>query len=235
LIRIDTARLVQLLGDLVHTAAVGSGGAAEGILLHSARGYLGDEVGMTDLLVGTSTNGIAVGHTYVQAYGRDSRPMLWPLADARAVVAAFKPKAASNKEHVVEIRRDSAVGEIVVCEDPDLFGDGLSIRFTEGPAAQFPRVFPALNVPPERADDEDATLPRSDYTAQALSPFLKVARARGEAIETYRYHHRGRVLVQIGPHYRGAVTPWQAWTDRPGEGTEPGAEVHAVALPDADE
>ncbi|MBK1785115.1 hypothetical protein [Prauserella cavernicola] len=228
MIRIETVRLVQLLGDLAHTAAFGSGAASEGILLNSARGYLGEDVGVTDLLVGTSTSGVAIGHTYVQAYGLMEHPMLWPLTDVRAVIAAFKPKATSHKDHAVEIRRD--LNEIRVCEDPDLFGDGLALRFTEGPAAKFPRVFTALETPPV-VDEDTPSLPRHDYTAARLAPFLKVARSRGEAVQLYRYHHTRRALVQIGPHYRGVITPFGGWNDQPNEGAEPSAEVHAAALP----
>lgn len=55
MIRVETAKLVQLLGDLAHTS--GEYGATAGILVHTARGYRGDEPGQMDLLVGTSTPG----------------------------------------------------------------------------------------------------------------------------------------------------------------------------------
>lgn len=228
--RVETARLVQLLADLEHTTAKLGGGAAEGILLHSTRGYGGEEVGMTDLLAGTSTSGAAVGHAHVDAYGQLPRPMLWPLADARAVMAAYKPRLASNKEHVLDIEIDG--GQIVVREDPDLFGDGLTLRFDGGAVGKFPRCWRALDAPHSESYSDEETQPRSDYLTAALEPFVKVGKARGEPVQLYRYHHRGRVLVQIGDRYRGALTPSSGWIDDGRDGDEPAADVHVPDLPD---
>lgn len=228
--RVETVKLVQLLADLEYTAAKGLGGAAEGILLHSDRGYGGEDVGMTDLLVGTSTNGAAVGHTHIDAYGRLHQPTLWPLVDARAVTAAYKPRLASNKEHVLDIELDG--GQIVVREDPDLFGEGLTLRFDGGPVGKFPRCWRALDAPHSAAYDDEQTQPRSDYLTTALEPFVRVAKSRGEPLQLYRYHHRGRALVQIGERYRGAITPSSGWIDDGRDGDEPAADMHVPDLPD---
>ncbi|PXY17363.1 hypothetical protein [Prauserella flavalba] len=232
MIRIETARLVQLLGDLVHTAARGSGGASEGVLLHSERADRGDEPGQTDLLVGTSTNARVIGQCHVDAYGRMARPMLWPLADVRAVIAAYKPKLAEHREHTVEIRRDADM--IVISEDPHLFGDGLTVRFSDGPVADYPRVFGALREVPRLLDEWGSLLPRTDFSPSLLEPFNKVAKSRGELVQTYRYHQRSRVLVQIGQRYRGAIHAHQSW-DTLSEGSSPDGDVFEPDLPVADE
>lgn len=231
--RVETAKLVQLLDDLSHTAAKGSGGAAEGIMLHSTRGYGGENVGMTDMLVGTSTNGVAVGHANIDAYGQLAQPMLWPLADARAVIASFKPRLQSNKEHALEITTED--GQIVVREDPDLFGDGLALRFDGGQLGKFPHAWRALDAPPSAAHDDEPGQPRSDYYGSAIEPFVKVAKSRGEPIQLYRYHHRARILVQIGDRYRGALTPGSRWVDDGSDGDEPSTDIHTPDLPDPDD
>ncbi|WP_435582888.1 hypothetical protein [Amycolatopsis thermoflava] len=238
MIRIETEQLVKLLGDLVHTAAAGLG-PTSGILLHTTRGPLEDEPGETDLLVGTSTDGFAIGHTYVDAYGQLARPMLWPLGDVRAVLAAFKPKAASTKgkpqKHTVLIGREDDV--IVVREDPNLFSDGLTVRFSEGPVAEYPRsLWGAIAEPPRLPDDWSPTQPRTDFYDAALRPFLAVSKSRGEPIELYRYHQQSRCLVQIGGRYRGSILPNRVWVDRdPKAGDAPSSDVHAPAFPDDEE
>ncbi|WP_435070433.1 hypothetical protein [Amycolatopsis thermoflava] len=233
-IRIETEQLVKLLGDLVHTA--GGIGATSGVLLHTARGPLEDEPGTTDLLVGTSTDHFTVGHTYVEAYGQLPDAMLWPLADVRAVLAAFRPKAAltrnKSEKHTVVIGREADV--LVVREDPDLFNDGLTIRFSEGQISKYPTgLWRALaSVPPIAADWGPAE-PRSDFYPDVLKPFLTVAKARKEDLQVYRYHHRARYLVQIGNRYVGAAQPHNLWTTQnPGGGGAPEVDVYAPALAD---
>lgn len=231
MIRIETEKLLELLGDLAHTA--GGIGATAGILLHSARGYLGEDPGETDLLVGTSTTGRTVGHTYVPAYGQMPAPMLWPAADAAAVVAAFRPKLKVNKEHQLEIRHSGST--FTVTEDPHLFGDGLKVEFTEGQIGRYPRnLWDHLRDVPMLLDDWGPALPRTDVSPAALEPFIKVAKARKDSLQLYRYHQRGRVLVQIGHHYTGLLVSDQDW-DVAHDGTAPDADVYAPELPEPDE
>lgn len=104
MIRIPTTGLVALLTDLAHTAAdPATAGATAGVLLHTARGYHGDFP--SDLLVGTSTNQLVLGHAHTACSGQDDRPMLWPIADVKAVLAVLKPLA-KTPDHAVEIRRE---------------------------------------------------------------------------------------------------------------------------------
>ncbi|HET9892609.1 MAG TPA: hypothetical protein VFQ42_19125, partial [Mycobacterium sp.] len=85
MIRITTKDLVGLLTDLVHTAAhPDTGSTTASVLLHTARGYAhGDEPGVSDLLVGTSTDGSMVGHAFEACYGQASEPMLWSIGDVK--------------------------------------------------------------------------------------------------------------------------------------------------------
>lgn len=232
MIRVETAKLVQLLGDLAHTS--GEYGATAGILVHTARGYRGDEPGQMDLLVGTSTNGWSVGHSYVASAGQEPAPMLWPIADARAVIASYKPRLKDNKDHAVEIRRDG--NEIVVSEDPNLFGDGLTLRFTEGDLGKYPRnVFAALSdVHLRPGDDFEVARPRTDFTAAQLAPFVAVAKAHSAPVELYRYHQKMPALVQIGWQYRGLLATTH-YPDDSDAAAVPSADVYACALPEPEE
>lgn len=234
MIRIETARLVRLLTDLSHTTADPTyNSATAGIVLYTVRGYLGDEPGQIDLLVGTSTNGYAVGHTNCSAHGQMPVAMHWPINECRAVIAAFKPRLKESKDHALEIRRDG--DEITVGEDPNLFGEGLSLTFTQGPLAKFPRHVWSLlsDVQMVLPDEFERLAPRSDYSAIALEPFVKVAKGRGEPIEVYRYHHRLPQLVQIGHNYRGVISARAGWIDTRGidAGGAPQGEIYPPTVP----
>lgn len=233
MIRVETAKLVQLLGDLAHTADDAMSPGTNGILLHSARGARGDEPGETDLLIGTSTNRFSVGHAHIDAVGRLSRPVLWPLDDARAVIASYKPRLRDNKKHVLELGFDG--DNIEVREDADLFGDGLTMQFSEGDLEKFPRGLWQVLQPVRRPIDDEPSLPRTDIAASVLAPFVAVAKARGEPLQLYRYHHLARVLVQVGHRYRGVLSGGQAWTDRPSEGEAPDVDIYPADLPEVDD
>lgn len=237
-VRIETRHLLGLLGALVHTAAREVElGAIAGVLLHSARGYRGDEPGKTDLLVGTSLDGRVAGHMNVDAYGELPRPMLWRIDDVRMLIAAFKPKVKDNKEHAVEIRLDEDC--VVVREDEgSLFGgDGLRLEFAEGSIADYPRnvwtLLSDVHINPRVTDDEDnpvPVLPRTDIAPDALAPFVRVAKAISAPVELYRFHQRLPVLVQVGTRYRGALVT-ASWDGGSLEGEAPGADIHPPDLP----
>lgn len=232
MMRVHTSKLLCLLRDLEHTAK-DPGGMPTGILLHTVRGHGGEDVGLTDLLVGTSTNRITAGHSYVEAYGQLRKPVVLPLADSRAVVAAFRPRLTANKEHALEITLDG--DQVIIREDPDLFGDGLQVSFDVGDLDKFSRnVWGLLDKPAMPADDdEDATTqPRQDLSAGLLEPFVKVARSRGEAMQLYRYHHRRRILVQIGDRYRGVLAAYMSDERSVAELSEPSGEVYDPQLPE---
>jgi hypothetical protein len=235
-IRLLTIDLLSLLADLLHTAGTEPGAAGcYGILLHSDRGYSnGSEPGQVGLLVGTSSNGQAVGHTWTEAAGV-LPPMLWPSNDVRAVIAAFRPLTKDNKEHVAEIRFTD--NTISVTEDPDLFGNGLTVSFGAGNLDDFPRsawaVLTDVRVTPP---DGSPVQTRTDFGPKVMAPFLAVAKSRNSFVQMYRYHQRQAVLVQIGQHYRGALSP-SSWDEIGGNGAEPDAEIYPAdlpALPDAE-
>jgi S-DNA-T family DNA segregation ATPase FtsK/SpoIIIE len=239
-----TKALLELLGCLVHTASSDpEDGAIAGVLLHTARGERGLEPGRTDLLAGTSCNRLAVGHSYVEAYGQLHRPTLWRIDDVRTVQAALRPKVKDNKLHGVEIRLSE--GTVVVRErdrDDTLFDDphdgGLRLEFDDGPIGEFPRsAWSLLSTVPTRRSLTDVdgrvlpALPRSDIAAAALGPFVKVAGLLKTPLEVYRYHQRLPILVQIGTTYRGAVTTSRWDDDTPTDGEAPSSEVYAPDLP----
>lgn len=248
-VRIASHLLVGMLMDLVQTAhpdpAVG--GPLAGVVLHSARGELGEAPGQVDLLAGASMNRAAAGHCYDRAEGVLD-PMLWPLADTRAVIAVLKPKAKAAKDedehHAVVIHRTGAMVELV--EDPGqkpLFDDGQLWRmsFALGKLDDFSRglwdLLRATAVDQVVIDHDHGgrvrPRPRTDYNAAALAPFVAVAKRRKAGIEEYRYHQRRPVLVQIGSQYRGAILP-ERYPDSAKAGTapdRPDADVHAPVLP----
>jgi S-DNA-T family DNA segregation ATPase FtsK/SpoIIIE len=236
-IRIETFRLIELIGDLRHTADTDpESGAIAGILFHTARGngFPGDP-GRTDLLVGTSTNRFAVGHTYAQAHGQMTVPMLWPTANAVTVVNMFKDKAKASKEHMLVIRAGD--GAIHVEEDEQsLFGSGDKYEFAAGDLDHYPRgLWSVLQHDKEWQDsDHDKTrpLPRHDIPAAALAPFVAVAKAHGGTVELYRYHQRRAILVSIGDRYRGFLVG-RDWGDdkRPQAGLSPYGEVYPADMP----
>ncbi|MFJ8818183.1 DNA translocase FtsK [Amycolatopsis thermoflava] len=237
-IRIETKNLLELLGSLVYTAAPDpEDGAVAGVLLHTDRGERGLEPGRTDLLVGTSCNGFAVGQTYVHADGQLHEPMLWRIDDVRTVIAAFKPKAKEHKEHAVEIRIDEGVFVVRESEDALFEADGLRLEFSPGRIEEYPRTVWSLLVRrPDFLEHRDSSgrvvpaVPRTDFGSAALEPFVRVAKARKSGLETYRYHQRSPLLVQIGTSYIGAVTSYR-WDDVDGAGEEPDASVYVPDLP----
>jgi hypothetical protein len=231
MIRIDTKEFVNLLGDLIHTADHHSNDAA-GVLLHTSRGYPDPaEPGESDLLVGTSTNGRAIGHTWCAAFGQ-LPPMLWRLGDVRAVITVFKVLAKGKKDHTVDIRRDG--DEITVAEDPQLFGE-TSVTFAAGSLEKYPRqLWRVLDGTYVSTLDTDA-MPRTDLDTASLAAFARVARRHGATIRTYRYHQRRPILVEIGNRYRGAIVPFRWDEQSTAEGHQPDGDLYAPVLPDPDE
>lgn len=236
-VRILTQDLVGLLTSLIPTASTDAEtGAIAGVLLHTARGDRMFEPGRTDLLVGTSCNGRVAGHTNADAFGQLHEPMLWPIDDVRTVIAAFKPKAKAERSHAVEIAIDGPT--FVVREvDDALFGaDGLSVRFSPGRIADYPRgVWSVLAEPAGTFSDHAGRPvlphPRTDVPPSALAPFARVAAALKDDVELFRYHQRRHLLVQIGLRYRGAIWPSIWDVDQPRQPTAPDVEIHDPGLP----
>lgn len=234
-LRIVTKDLVGLLGDLTHTAASDPAvGAVAGVLLHTTRGYIGADPGQTTILVGTSTTGRVAGHTYAGASGT-MEPALWQIEDVRCVVAVLKPRTRDNPDHAVEIRVED--DHVTVAEDPDLFGDGLTLTFGLGSIEDYPRsvwsVLSDVHVRPAPAGEDGPVpaMPRTDFSPGLFDPFVKVGKSRGALIELYRYHQRLPLLVQIGDRYRGAILPYRWDGDGTSGGMSPSGDVYPPALP----
>lgn len=239
-IKVETADLIDLLKLLQHTASSDrNDGVTAGVLLHTTRGERGAEPGKQDLLVGTSTDRFAVGHTNVVAYGQLGRPSLWGIEDVKAVIATFKSKASKDKDgegHQVHISID--LGHVTVSEDPNLFEDGVQLSFHEQVVDDFPRrlwhVLEHVGVD-AYVSSEGGLVPvanRTDIGAARLAPFTKVASKLGEPVQLFRTHQNRYLLAQIGEHYRGALAPirWDL-EESPSNGHEPSGDIHTPDLP----
>jgi S-DNA-T family DNA segregation ATPase FtsK/SpoIIIE len=227
-VRIATHELVGLLADLSLTAAdPADSGATAGILLHTARGYVGESPGATDLLVGTATDGVVIGHAHTGCAGQ-MEPMLWPIGDVRAVIAVLRPLG-KDKNHGVELSQDGDT--IKVAEDPDLFGEGLTLTFNGYAVDEFPHdgvraMLTEVQISPPEGSPPAA--PRTDLAPSRLAPFLKVAARRAELVQMFRYHQRLPVTIQIGVQYRGMVSQFKWRDEDSAAGAAPGGDVYPL-------
>lgn len=249
-VRIETAELRDLLADLVLTALPNADdGPLAHVLLHTDRGQLyGEGAGKTDLLVGTSANGSAMGHGFTRSAGH-LPPMLWPTTHVRPLISWCKERCKGDKDddgrekHAVEVT--IADGLAVITEDPaqrSMFGDKLaSTRLPLGDLNDYPRglwdLLEAGNAhvhhPVMDGDLVVDPLPRADFDAEDLEPFAKIAKRRRSTMECYRAHHRKPLHIQIGSQYRGVAIP-RSYADGPkdrAKGLAPDVEVYDPKLP----
>lgn len=233
-VRMLTRDLLSLLNDLVLTATLEPGlSGCAGILLHSSRVDEGLEPGAGGVLVGTSTNGVVIGHCWVEASG-NLPPTLLPIQYVQALRVGFgKLINKDNKEtHYSEIRRDG--DQIVIAEDPDLFGGGFSQQFAYGDLDDWPRsVFGLLGevhlvAPTDRKQVEN----RTDYGSDRILPFVTISARHGGRLSMYRVHQSMNVHVQVGFHYRGLLVPSGQWNDGDlCDGAGPEIGVYPADLP----
>jgi hypothetical protein len=248
-VRIESEQLLALLQDLVATALPkADDGPLAAVLLHTDRGQLfGKDAGATDILVGTSTTGRAVGQAYGPAEGH-LPPMLWPVIHVRPLIGTLREfvkrdKDSESDRHAVKVRIDGDHVELV--EDPaqgSLFGEKLwSARIPLDELNDYPRGWWALLAAGDQAavpivqdgGREVEPLPRVDFDPADWAPFVAIGKRRGYDVETYVRHHRLPVHVQIGPCYRGAIVP-RGYADGPNQrqnGTVPDARVYDPKLP----
>jgi hypothetical protein len=228
-----TRMLVGLLSDLLLTASVDPDlPEVRGVLLHTTDGEFAPDAPAaddgeqplidaisTDLLVGTSTDCIAVGqaHMPVKFAGPAGwlRPAFVELPDVRAVVAAFKPLISTlGKEVTHRCELELSAGTLTICEDPDLVPSGLRMSFAVGDDNSFPRVTekmqPDLSVAVTGLDREiiDPSY-GTGFSPRYLEAFGKIGRRRQMPLAMYRHHQRRAVVVEIGSSYRGAVQPYE--------------------------
>lgn len=229
MIRIATHALVGLLTDLALTTAdPADSGATAGVLLHTARGYDRDD-NPSDLLVGTSTDHLVLGHAHTSCSGQADGPMLWLIGDVKTVLAVLKPLA-KDQDHAVEIRREGH--EFTIQEDPNLFGEGQKFSFQAADADDYPTGVWSLltDIRTEPIAGSEPAAPRTDIQPSLLAPFVKIATRRNVIPEIYRYHQHLPIHVQIGPHYRGILTPFK-WNDTIRKaGLAPSGDVYPLAV-----
>jgi S-DNA-T family DNA segregation ATPase FtsK/SpoIIIE len=238
---VRTEALLSLLGDLVHTTGHPSP-ACDGILLHTARGYFGDEPGQTTLLVGTSLNGRAIGHTYIPTLeGTLTEPMLWSTLDVGKVSGLLKASA-KDKNHTVRISRDLDTCKIQ--EPANLFDEGDVFEFHTGKLDDYPReAWKLLNfqhpdeLPLDYQGRKLLPSPRMEFATNMLAPFVAVAKAHKTNIQIYAQHQERPMLVRIGSRYRGAILPVKWSRDVVGDvaaaGRHPDGDVYDPGLPPA--
>lgn len=236
-VRMLTTNLLSLLDDMVLTAAPEPGTAGyAGVLLHVADVEEGTEPGKLRCLVGTSTTGVTMGHSWVEASGYLPATLV-PIQyvnTLRAGLSKLLPK--KNKEnHLTELGRDG--GELIVKEEkeePDLFEGEWRTEFKYGDLEDWPRnVFPLLAsahlaTPPDWKPPKN----RTDIESKRLAPFLRIAGRHGGAIKVYRPHQRANVHIQIGYRYRGLLVPSVGWDESSAnDGAAPDIGVYAADLP----
>lgn len=242
-LRIGTSDLTALLGDLVQTAAKEADmGAIHGVLLHTVREPAADEPGDLDLIGGASTTGTIAGHAWTTCAGDlGDDLMLIDRGDVDAVLAVLRPMAKKDGHAVSITRRDNADGDnghgmLEVAEDPDLFGEAMSLRVPLRDPEDFPArgVYRLLETHQDGlvADRETGEViepeRRTDFLAPRFAPFLAVAKRRNQPINLFRAHQAQPITLQIGPRYRGVLTT-EGYPV--GHGDAPSGEVHPPIFP----
>ncbi|HEY9314616.1 cell division protein FtsK [Williamsia sp.] len=207
MISINTRRLVDLLTDLLDTCGW------RGVYLGSVRGEFGAEPGEISLLVGTSTDGATLGHTWTPAISGELQATLWPASDVQAAISVYKVYA-KLKDHTVDI---SVEGDaILIRETPELFDGGTELRFDykefedDDPTLdRWRRILSddPLPHPVDASGEPRPDIARTSFTYQALLPLIKIARRRGAAINLFGHHPLQLHRVQIGDTWIGAVAP----------------------------
>ncbi|MFC7450520.1 cell division protein FtsK [Rhodococcus daqingensis] len=222
-ITIGTKVLVDLLTDLVATA-----GEVRGVHLRTVLGPDGDEPGDTTLLVGTSTNGAVLGHTWSQCSGQ-LPPMIWPTVNCRVLIGALKGLAKGDKAHAVDVALEGDT--VTVVEAATLFDDGARVEFQVGDLEPWPtdRVWRILDGAPLPTPRDDRGLdmpstPRSTWAPSSLTTLAQIATRRKESLHLFQTHSNQIHRAQIGDRWVGAIAPLTAWNhDDP---DKPNTDVH---------
>lgn len=207
---ISTKELVDLLSDLVLTAT-----GIRGVHLRTTRGHYGDDPGEVSLLVGTSTNGAVLGHTWTLCTG-ELPPMIWPTMNCTILIGALKKLGKGDKNHTVDVALDGSI--VTVVESATLFDDGDRFEFQVGdlepwPGARLWRILDSVPLPTPR-DDSGADLPstpRTTWAPAALAPLLSIANRRKESLHLFQTHSNQIHRAQIGDRWVGAIAPLRAW------------------------
>ncbi|WP_064077824.1 DNA translocase FtsK [Prescottella equi] len=217
-ITIATKSLIELLTDLVLTAT-----DIRGVHLRTTRGHLGEDPEETTLLVGTSTNGAVLGHTWTRCAG-ELPPMVWPTMNCKVIIGALKSLAKGDKGHAVDVVLDGKT--VTVMETATLFDDGDRFEFQvsdiEGyPLARIHRILAGdpLPIPRNEGGDDLPDTARTTWAPGHLATLLKIATRRDKTLHLFRRHSNQIHLAQIGDEWVGAIAPVSGWDhddpDRP--------------------
>lgn len=217
-ITIATKSLIEILTDLVLTAT-----DIRGVHLRTTRGHIGDDPEETTLLVGTSTNGAVLGHTWTRCAG-ELPPMVWPTMNCKVIIGALKSLAKGDKGHAVDVVLDGKT--VTVMETATLFDDGDRFEFQVSeidgyPLARIHRILAGdpLPIPRNDAGDDMPDTARTTWAPGHLATLLKIATRRDASLHLFRQHSNQIHLAQIGTEWVGAIAPLSAWDhddpDRP--------------------
>ncbi|WP_064076679.1 DNA translocase FtsK [Prescottella equi] len=225
-ITIDTKSLVEILTDLTLTAT-----GHRGVHLRTTRGHYGDEPEETTLLVGTSTNGAVLGHTWTRCTG-ELPPMIWPLMNCKVIIGALRSLAKNDKNHAVDVVLDGKT--VTVVEAATLFDDGDRFEFQVAEIGAFPlakihRILSGEPLPIPRNDtgDDMPDTARTTWSPEHLAALLKIATRRARTLHLFRRHSNQIHLAQIGDNWVGAITPLSAWDHD--DGDRPNTDVYVEA------
>lgn len=204
---VRTPHLLAFLADVCETVSY------RGAYLGSTRGPYGAEPGDVTLLVGTSTNGMALGHTWFEAVAGDLEWTLWAYSDMQAVISVFKDHA-KRADHTVDISVDGDA--VLIRETPALFDSDLELRIPctrfeddDETPARWRRMLSMdpLPVPVTPSGEERPDIPRSSWPVDALVPLLRIAKRRKATLHLFRSHAQQLHRVQIGHNWIGVVAP----------------------------
>lgn len=226
-ITVETAKLVDVLGDALQTANDFTGG---GVHLATHRAPYLDEPGDTDLLALTSTTGSVVGHTWLPVIGQ-IQGAVWPCGAAKTAKVICESLKKKSKEHTVDIDmvraepaenapEDEHPGWIVtLSETPALFDSDTEFQFHAHPESKFPLAGVGRILAGESKSPEDyEEVPLTSWPPAVLGSLVSVAKSRGEALRFFRSPARRLQLVQIGLTWLGAATPSEPMPGDPLDG-----------------
>lgn len=216
-VAVSTPDVLDLLNVLLHTAETkGDIPNLNGIFLYSGTGYYRrkddeDDVGLTQLLCGMSSNSRVAGVTYVPAEGQlDSKGLFVPFKAAKAIIGSYK-EFSKEEEHTLQFDVDSTTGQVVVTEYGEV--NGVELRFSYDPLMEYPskvvRRWVEGGGAPMRDDAGDPVVDGDTFifSRQDRDAILKVEKAlKSDAV--FRKEHRGSVFqVGVGDYWRGGVVP----------------------------
>jgi hypothetical protein len=244
-ITLPTHSLVGLLSDVSLTA----GSDPEipllrTVLLHTDRGEVMTTTGRaeeeplidvvpSDLLIGTSTDGVSmISQAHTACEGLFHRPLLISVPDVKAIVDVFK-----GKEVATQTQLETTGDHLMVSEDPRLAPGGVVVTVPVLDLLEdYPTHLPGLMQPDPHVVVEDghgAVIDPSYGTGMDTTVFdviAKVGKRRKMLPAWYRHHQRKGVVVEIGSMWRALFMPSKLDEDS-GQHLGPQVRVFSPDLP----